>query len=130
MLLRYPFGNDLVRRVSLLTIGGLALLQNDDFVGQVLAASLSLMSILIAVVAIIAVEYKAVKTDPTLATPLYYLIISTIVSTLSSGLIGVLSLIYLRWRWPSVEVIYWSFFCLVALITMGLCVLGWYLALI
>jgi hypothetical protein len=102
------------------------MLTNDhDFVGQAFSASLSLMSILIAVITILIVEYERVKTDIVLAEPLFYMVVGTTAATILSGLTALLSLFYYRGFRNVTHAIYWSVVILVILLLAGVPLIVW-----
>jgi hypothetical protein len=54
------------------------------------------MSILVAVITIVAVEYKNVQSDPVLAGPIYWCVLGATAAAALSGFIAFLSLLHLR----------------------------------
>lgn len=72
--------------------------ENPDqkFAGDALNASLTLMSILVAVITIVAVEYKNVRSDPALADPIYWCTIAATGAAILSGAIAFMCLLRLR----------------------------------
>jgi hypothetical protein len=69
---------------------------DQKFASDTLNASLTLMSILVAVITIVAVEYKNVKSDPALADPLWQCVIGTTGAAVFSGIVAFLSLLHAR----------------------------------
>ncbi len=93
---------------------------NDQFVSQVFTASLALMSILIAVIAILAGEYRDVVSDPVLADPLWYLVVGTTSVAVFAGLIAILSLVHLRGYCKPTQILFWAFVILIVLVVVGI----------
>ena len=84
------------------------------FVANVLNASLTLMAILVAVITILAVEYKTLAPHPTFAQPIWAAVVgSALVAALSGGL-ALAALIHLRTGHVSPGVLAWSFGVLIA----------------
>lgn len=69
---------------------------DPEFARDALNASLTLMSILVAVITIVAVEYKNVRSDPAVADPIFFCVIGATAAASFSGLIAFLSLLHLR----------------------------------
>lgn len=69
---------------------------DHKFATDALNASLTLMSILVAVIAIVAVEYKNVQSDPALAGPIRRCLLGATAAAALSGLIAFLSLLHAR----------------------------------
>jgi hypothetical protein len=79
------------------------------------------MSILVAVIAIVAVEWKAVKSDPAIADPLYYCLIGTTGAAVLSGVIALLGLLRLRLGYIPISILAWLFGILIAGMIVGIC---------
>jgi hypothetical protein len=96
--------------------------QNPDekFASDALNASLTLMSILVAVITIVAIEYKNVRSDPALADPIYRCVIATTGAAAFSGLIAFLSLLHLRRGIIHVRVLVWLFGTLIVGMVAGI----------
>jgi hypothetical protein len=69
---------------------------DHKFATDALNASLTLMSILVAVITILAVEHKAVHSDAALAGPILHCVYGTTAAAVLSGAIAFLSLLRLR----------------------------------
>jgi hypothetical protein len=90
------------------------------FATDVLNASLTLMSILVAVITLLAVEYKGVQTDPIIAEPIRTAVIGATAVSFFAGVLALAALIYLRLgRW-SIAPLVWAFAVLIVIMTMGI----------
>jgi hypothetical protein len=72
------------------------------------------MSILVAVITIVAVEYKAVETYPTLAWPLLIAVLGTAIVAVLAGALGLSSLVHLRTGFIPARILAISFGALIA----------------
>jgi hypothetical protein len=108
--------------IGLLTWAGASMLDDRDheFATIVLNASLTLMSILVAVITFLAVEYKGVQADPPLADPLWKAVMGTTVASVFAGVISLAALIYLRSGLGKTAILTWAFGILIAIMTGGI----------
>lgn len=86
---------------------------------EILHASLALMSILVAVVTIIAVEYKTTQSDEALAWPIWWSLVGTTGATVCSGVLALVSLLYIHFGWTSTGWLIAVFALLIAAISGG-----------
>jgi hypothetical protein len=93
---------------------------DHKFATDVLNAAVAIMSILVAVIAIVAVEYKNVQSDPTLANPVYWCVIGATAAATFAGVIALLSLLHLRVRWIHVSLLFWLFAVLIVSMVIGI----------
>lgn len=100
---------------------------DQKFATDALNASLTLMSILVAVIAIVAVEYKNVKSDPALAAPLFKCVVGATVASVVSGVIALMSLLHLRLGIVSINLLAWLFGILIVGMIVGICLVVWVL---
>jgi hypothetical protein len=82
---------------------------DPKFATDAMNASLTLLSILVAVITIVALEYKGLRSDPTLASPVYLCLVGATVTAVLSGLIAFLSLLHLRLGTVHVTFLVWLF---------------------
>jgi hypothetical protein len=78
------------------------------------------MSILVAVIAVIAVEYNNVKSDPVVAGPIYWCVLGTTAAAALAGLIAFLSLLHLRLGIIHVNFLVSLFGFLIAAMVLGI----------
>jgi hypothetical protein len=93
---------------------------DHKFATDVLNASVAIMSILVAVIAIVAVEYKNVQSDPALANPVYWCVIGATAAAVFAGVISLLSLLHLRVSWIHVSLLFWLFGILIVSMVVGI----------
>lgn len=86
---------------------------------DILSASLTLMSILVAVIAIVAVQYKSVQSDAVVATPVYRCVIGTTAASVFAGVIAFLSLLHMRFANLSVRFLAFLFGLLIIAMIFG-----------
>jgi len=91
----------------------------DKFATDVLNASLTLMSILVAVIVVLAVEYKHAESDATLAGAIYPCVIATTGASVAAGIIAVLALLHLRLGVVPVNLLVWFFAILIVAMVIG-----------
>jgi uncharacterized membrane protein len=91
-----------------------------ELVRTILGGALSIMAILIAVVTIIASEYKRAKSDPIVAAPLFYTLVATVIVFVVSGVISALALLHLRGQADVHAYVYWGMLVLVCVVSVGL----------
>jgi hypothetical protein len=83
--------------VTITVLMGQSVADTDHkFATDALNASLTLMSILVAVITIVAIEYKSVQSDPVVAVPVLRCVQGTTAAAALSALIAFLSLLHLR----------------------------------
>jgi hypothetical protein len=92
---------------------------NHKLATDILNASLTLMSILVAVIAIVAVQYKGVQSDPVVATPIYRCVVGTTAASIFAGVIAFLSLLYTRFAYLPVGLLVFLFGVLIIAMIFG-----------
>jgi hypothetical protein len=70
--------------------------RDHKFATDVLNASLALMSILVLVITFLFVEYKSVRTDPTIGEPIRKAVLGATGVSFFAGVLSLVALIYLR----------------------------------
>jgi len=90
------------------------------FATDVLNASLTLMSILVAVITVVAVEYKHAKIDATIAGPIREAVIGTTGVCVFAGVLALIALFQLRPGRGSTTFLAWAFAGLIATMTLGI----------
>jgi hypothetical protein len=93
---------------------------DHKFAADALNASLTLLSILVAVITIVAVQYKSVQSDATLAGPVYQCLIGATGAAALAGLIAFLSLLHLRLSIIHVTILVWLFGILIVAMVLGI----------
>lgn len=108
--------------VSLTRGAEFAVVKNPDhkFAADAMNASLMLLSILVAVITIVAVEYRNVQSDATLAGPVYQCLIGATGAAALAGLIAFFSLLHLRLSIIPVAVLVWLFGLLIVGMVLGI----------
>src|ERR1700730_13154931 len=84
---------------------------------DVLKASLTIMSILVAVVTFLAVQYRGVRADPPLADPLWKAAMGAASASILAGANALAALIYLRSGRGGLAILTWAFGMLIAIMT-------------
>jgi hypothetical protein len=93
--------------------------RDHKFATDVLNASLILMSILVAVIAVLAVAYKNLQSDPRMAQPVYYSTIGTTAASVAAGVVAFLALLHIRLGAVGANVLAWLFGALILAIVIG-----------
>jgi len=93
---------------------------DHKFAADALNASLTLLSILVAVITIVAVQYKNVQSDVTLAGPVYRCLIGATGAATLAGIIAFLSLLHLRLSVIHVNLLVWLFGVLIIVMVLGI----------
>jgi hypothetical protein len=103
-------------------VGGATVVNNPDhkFAADALNASLTLMSILVAVITVVAIEYKSVQSDPALANPVYLCALAATAAAALAGVIAFLSLLHLRLNIIHVNILVWLFGILIIGMVFGI----------
>ena|ERR1700730_13968392 len=96
--------------------------RDQTFARDVLNASLTLMSILVAVITFLAVEYRRVQSDITLAEPIHEAVVGLTVASILAGALALVSLIKLRPGRGSTIILALAFGGLIASMMVGI----WY----
>jgi hypothetical protein len=99
--------------------------RDQVFARDVLNASLTLMSILVAVITFLAVEYKRVQTDATLAEPIRKAVWGTTEVSVFAGALALVALIQLRSGRCSTSPLAWAFGGLITILMLGIEYLVW-----
>ncbi|MGH6857528.1 MAG: hypothetical protein ACRECP_07800 [Methylocella sp.] len=94
--------------------------RDHAFVTEVLNASLSLMSILVAVIALLAVAYKDVQTSPMIAEPISKAIMGTSLASVFAGFLALAALCCLRLGRGSASVLAWAFAAMIVIMMGGI----------
>lgn len=91
------------------------MVSNPDpkFATDAMNASITLLSILVAVITVVAVQYKSVQSDATLAGPVYQCLIGATVAAVLAGVIAFLSLLHVRGSLFHVDLLVWLFAILI-----------------
>jgi hypothetical protein len=95
------------------------------FATDVLNASVAIMSILVAVIAVVAVEYKKVRSYPPLADPIYGCVFVATAAAVFSGFIAFLSLLHLRVNIVHARILAWFFGILIIWMVLGIVWVVW-----
>jgi hypothetical protein len=82
---------------------------DPQFAANAMNASLTLLSILVAVITVVAVQYKNVQSDAALAGPVYQCLIGATGAATLAGLIAFLSLLHVRGNPVHVNLLVWLF---------------------
>jgi hypothetical protein len=93
---------------------------DPKFASDALNASLTVLSILVAVITIVALEYKSVQSDATLAGPVYQCLIGATGAAALAGLIAFFSLLHLRLSIVPVSLLAWLFGILIVGIVLDI----------
>lgn len=96
-------------------------MRNDRaFVRVVLNSSLMLMSILIVVITIVAVEYRELQNDPVLADPLRASVVGTTMAAVAAGVLSLIALVSLRLGRGGGTLLAWGFGALICAAIVGI----------
>lgn len=93
--------------------------RDQTFARDVLNASLTLMSILVAVIAVLIIEYKVVYPDQAIAGPINKAVWGTTGASVMAGVIALLALIHLQSGRGGTSYLMWPFGALILFMTAG-----------
>jgi integral membrane sensor domain MASE1 len=94
--------------------------RDHKFATDMLNASLTLLTILVAVITVLVVEYKRVYSDPTIAEPIYNAVMGTTGSSVLAGVIALLALIHMRSERGSISYLMLAMGALIVIMTGGI----------
>lgn len=94
--------------------------EERQFATDVLNASISIMSILVAVIALLGVEYAKVRSDPIIKAPYFATVWTTTGIAAFAGLLGLAALLRRTLEWLNTPLLGWAFALLIMALTIDI----------